>query len=104
MRGKYLAAVAVGILLGVAGTAVVVRQPPAQAQGRDAKGPWEYRVAFAHTDNFEAGAKAMTEQFGRLAADGWEYVGPAAEWSRQDAGGQYAGAAGAFLVFKRQKP
>jgi hypothetical protein len=101
MRGRHLVAVAVGLALGVAGTAVVVRQPPAQAQARRAA--WEYQVVFAPSDNEQASAKAMTDEFGRLAADGWEYVGPAAEASQSGPAGQYRGARGAFLVFKRPK-
>jgi Domain of unknown function (DUF4177) len=103
MHGKYLAAVAVGIILGVVGTAVVVRQPPAQAQER--KAAWEYRVVLAFTDAVEPERleKGMNDQFSRLAADGWEYVGPAAEASRSNNQWQYTGARGAYLVFKRQK-
>ena len=101
MRGKYVTALAVGLVLGVVGTAVVVWQPPAQAQDRRAG--WEYQVVFAPADNEQASAKAMTEQFARLAADGWEYVGPAAEATQSGPAGQYRGVRGVFLVFKRPR-
>jgi hypothetical protein len=103
MRARYLSAVLVGLILGAGGTAIVVRQPPAHAQGKDARAAWEYRVVFATVDNEVASAEAMTKQFGRLAADGWEYVGPAAEATRAGPAGQYAGARGAFVVFRRPK-
>jgi hypothetical protein len=106
MTGKLITAVAFGLLLGVAGTSLVVRQPEARGQEPERKQPkqqWEYKVLFSSAEVKDP-ARAMTEQYNLLAAEGWEYVGPVVE--RTHSGGPtggYTGIGGAYVLFKRSK-
>jgi hypothetical protein len=106
MTGKLITAVAAGLFLGIAGTAVVVRQPEARGQEPERGRPkqqWEYKVIFSSTEAQDP-ARAMTEQYNLLAAEGWEYVGPVVEKTHaRSPNGNYAGVSGAYVLFRRPK-
>ena len=69
MKAKWIAALLAGAVLGFA-TALLVRQPEAQAQGQGRRPVvWEFKVA-TFADFEQSGA-----QIAQLSADGWEYVG-----------------------------
>jgi len=108
MNGKMLAAVIVGMVLGVM-AASVRWSTRAEGQGTTVRGPklpqWEYKVVYSGTSALDAqNAEALTKQFGKLATDGWEYVGPIVDRTFANRNGYYAGNAGVLVLFKRAKP
>ena len=103
MTGKLIVALVAGLVLGVAGTSLVVNQTEARGQGKEKKQQWEYKVILASSEGKDA-PKAMTDKYNALAADGWEYVGPVVNSTHARAlNGPYSGISGAFVVFKRPK-
>ena len=117
MNSKLAAGLAIGLAIGFAGALVVTSQPEARGQEKQ-KQQWEYKVVACSLDGAKGrlpdadAAKALTEQYNTLAADGWEYVGPVVEKtvaaSPHVIGGgtppaSYVGISGTFVLFKRPK-
>jgi hypothetical protein len=100
MNGKWLAGVALGVVLGLVvsswGWPSRAEGQAAQVRGPDPHRPqWEYKVVATTTHGGDP--NAMTTGYNGLAKDGWEYVGPVGADQR---GGTVHGV---FVLFKRSK-
>jgi hypothetical protein len=96
MRTAWIMAAA-GLMVGVLG-AMLWRQGDVQAQPPAAKTSYEYKVVEFGTGplNTET-ADDMTQKLNKLAADGWEYVGPVANATADKAFLQ------GYVAFRRAK-
>ncbi len=103
MKGRCLAAVLAGVVLGAGAATLALRQPEARAQEKERRAGWEYQVVFSRARD-AADTKAMTEQYNALAKDGWEYVGPVVGRTQVEGPAGAAGIAGAYVLFRRPKP
>jgi hypothetical protein len=113
MKSKIVAAVTIGLLMGLVASSSL-EQSEAQGQREEPKQEWEYKVV-----GFLAGIKDRNvdehqQQIEKLAAEGWEYVGPLLAGShpnlsvpitsgRQDFSGRSRMFAGSTVLFKRPK-
>jgi hypothetical protein len=86
MKAKLLTSLAVGMLFGCAISQVTMQaQAFAQAKAKARQQQWEYKVVYCNAvGRTEPLALEMTLQFNKLAANGWEYVGPVVEWTLED--------------------
>jgi hypothetical protein len=114
MNGKSAVAMAIGLTLGFAASICITRQPEAQGQEKPKKQQWEYKVVSCSLYGNKGllpdrdAAKALTEQYNTLAADGWEYVGPVVEKTLPAVSvgasispQSYQGISGTFVLFRR---
>jgi type II secretory pathway pseudopilin PulG len=97
MKPKLIAAVLVGIGLGLAMPFFAKQQDAAAQQQKDQK--WEYKVEQFGAKGSVDGAKA---QLNNLANDGWEYVGLVAT-PYGGGGGGFGGGESGWVAFKRLK-
>jgi hypothetical protein len=102
MNGKWLAGVALGVVIGLA-AATVGWHARADGQAvqvqRPARQHWEYQVLWSQTSG-TASAGPMTAEYNGLAKDGWEYVGPIVHTTY---GQTVAYTGGVYVLFKRSK-
>jgi hypothetical protein len=103
MKAKLLASLVVGMVIGCAISQVALQtQAYAQAKANARPLQWEYKVVYCNAiGRTEALAVEMTLQFNRLAANGWDYVGPVVEWTLDDMRGSYRGVGGQYILFRR---
>jgi hypothetical protein len=106
MNGKCIAALVVGIALGVAASSSGL--VPGAAGQVQVRGPnlqqWEYKVVFSSiAGTGEKDSERFTNEFDRLAADRWEYVGPVLDRTSTGLNGAYSGINGVYVLFKRPK-
>lgn len=90
MNWKLAGMLLVGLVLGFA-TSFVARQPEVQGQEKVKPQQCEYQLILVPGGEL-GDAKEFTNRFNILAADGWEYVGPAVTQPRY-----------CLVLFKRPK-
>ena len=106
MRSKMVAALSLGILMGMVAWSSL-RQPEAQAQIGPEKQQWEYKVVAFVVDNWNTRNVVTHEkEINSLAAEGWEYVGllcagPHPHQTQPGAG--YLVNSGGNVLFRRPK-
>ena len=85
MKSKIVAAVAIGLVVGLVASSSL-KQSDAQGQWEETKQEWEYKVvAFLVGTKRNRNVDEHQEQIETLAAEGWEYVGLLTAGSHPDA-------------------
>lgn len=106
MRSKMVAALSLGILVGMVAWSSF-RQPEAQGQVPQERQQWEYKVVAFVVDNWNTQDVATHEkEINSLAAEGWEYVGllcAGPHPHRTRSGGGDLVTSGGNVLFKRPK-
>jgi hypothetical protein len=106
MNGKWLAGVALGVVLGLVAASLGwpsrAEGQAAQVRGPDPHRPqWEYKVVWSQVGNSNPTTftQGMTAEYNGLAKEGWEYVGQVAN----SPGPTANHVSGVFVLFKRAK-